>query len=181
MLRIQRGGILLYRGSLLPMTVREARPGDADAIAKIYSQGIAGRMATFETEPRIGADILAWFDTGLPLIVVEREGDVVGFAAAFPYSDRCCYGGICEFSVYVATESKGQGVGMLAMRTLIDACRERGLHKLYSRVFPENLASLGLLQKLGFRQIGVYRAHGILNGTWRDVVGVEFVIEENVK
>lgn len=165
----------------MPISVRPAVPDDAEAIANIYSQGIAGRTATFETEPRSGTDIASWFNTGLPLFVVEREGVVAGFAGAFPYSDRCCYGGVCEFSVYVATEYQGQGVGKRAMRALIDACKEHGIHKLYSRVFPENHASLGMLKKIGFREIGVYRSHGKLEGDWRDVVGVEFVIEENVK
>ena len=158
-------------------TVRAARPEDAAAIAAIYSEGIADRIATFETEARTTEDVLAWFQSGHPIVVVEALGGIVGYAAAFPYSDRCCYAGIAEFSVYVARSSRGRGLGRLAMQGLIQALRERGYHKLLSRVFPENVASLRMLGALGFREVGLHRRHGMLDGVWRDVVAVEYLIE----
>jgi phosphinothricin acetyltransferase len=104
----------------------------------------------------------------------------VGYAVAHPYADRCCYRGIGEFSVYVRRANRGQGVGRVAMGALIEASRGKGLWKLLSRVFPENTASLALLNRMGFDEIGVHRKHGKLDGQWRDTVIVERLIPENL-
>ena len=120
------------------MSVRPARREDAPAITEIYNQGIEDRIATLETEPRTPADIAPWFDHALAFVsIVEPTGEVVGYAVAHPYADRCCYRGIGEFSVYARRSHRGQGVGPIAMAALVDAARESGLWKLMSRVFPE--------------------------------------------
>jgi len=162
------------------MRGRAATPRDADAIARIYNQGIEDRVATFETRLRTAADIEAWFDDRHPVVVVEDETGVLAFAATSTYRPRECYAGIAEFSVYVAREARGKGAGRLAMRALIDAARAAGFWKLLSRVFPENTASLRLCLSVGFREVGLYRNHGRLDGAWRDVVIVERLIEENL-
>lgn len=161
--------------------VRPARPGDAAAIAEIYSQGIEDRIATFETEPRRAEDILPWFETALAIVAVTDAADeVVGYAVAHPYADRCCYRGIGEFSVYVRRSHRAFGVGAVAMNALVEAAREKGLWKLLSRVFPENRASLALMARSGFREVGVHEKHGKLEGVWMDTVIVERVFEENL-
>jgi L-amino acid N-acyltransferase YncA len=109
-----------------------------------------------------------------------RAGEVVGYAVAHPYSDRGCYRGIGEFSVYVRRSHRGRGVGQVAMAALIDAARADGLWKLTSRVFPENRASLALMARMGFEEIGVHRNHGKLDGVWKDCVIVERLIPENI-
>jgi len=98
---------------------------------------------------------------------------VLGFAATFEYRPRACYAGVAEFSVYVALPARGQGVGRLAMEALLEAAEGAALWKLVSRVFVENEPSRRLLADLGFREVGVYRRHGRLDGRWRDVVIVE--------
>ncbi|HEY2481887.1 MAG TPA: GNAT family N-acetyltransferase, partial [Caulobacteraceae bacterium] len=109
------------RMSMARLTARPARVADAPAITEIYNEGIADRIATFETEPRALADILPWFDNAHAFVVVtDRTGEVIGFAIAHPYSDRGCYSGIGEFSVYVRRSRRGRGVGQAAMTTLID-------------------------------------------------------------
>src|SRR6266404_4865947 len=155
------------------MRARAAIVDDAAAIARIYNQGIEDRIATFETRARSAADVTAWFDGVHPTVVVEHAGDVVGFASTSSYRPRECYAGIAEFSVYVTREMRGRGVGRAALVALFDAAREGGFRKLVSRVFPENEASLGLLESLGFRKVGVYERHGELDGVWKDVVIVE--------
>jgi phosphinothricin acetyltransferase len=163
------------------MNTRRAVQADAAAIAAIYNQGIEDRVATFETEPRSGAQIEAWFDGDALVVAVEgRDGEVVGYAAAFPYSDRCCYAGVAEFTVYVRRDQRGRGVGEAAMRALLEAARERGHWKLLSRVFTENAASRALMVKVGFKEIGVHEKHGKLDGVWRDCVIVEVLIPENL-
>ena len=154
-------------------TARLATPEDAEAIATIYNQGIEARQATFETSPRTAAEIRPWFDGRHPIVVVERNGEVVGFASTSTYRPRACYAGIAEFSVYVDAAHRGTGVGRLAMARLMDEARQAGFWKLVSRAFPENVASLALLDSLGFRRVGRYERHGQLDGVWKDVVIVE--------
>ena len=153
---------------------RPATPADATAISAIYNEGIADRIATFETEPRSATDIVGWF-TGKHLVVVAETGETgpVAFAASFPYSSRPCYSGIGEFSVYVGRNHRGRGAGRAALAALIEAATARGMHKLTTRVFPENTASRSLLRGLGFEEIGIHRRHGQLDGRWRDCVIVE--------
>ena len=156
------------------LRTRRATPADAAAIAAIYNEGIADRTATFETEPRSAADIAGWF-TGQHLVLVVETGEMgpVAFVASFPYSSRPCYSGIGEFSVYVRRNHRGRGAGRAALAALIEAATAQGMHKLTSRVFPENTASRALLKGLGFEEIGIHRRHGQLDGRWRDWVIVE--------
>jgi L-amino acid N-acyltransferase YncA len=108
--------------------------------------------------------------------VVEDGGEVVAWASAPPYSGRTAYEGVREFSVYVARERRGNGLGRTAMAALIAEAAARGCWKLVSRVFPENAASRALCRSLGFREVGVYRRHARLDGAWRDCVIVELLL-----
>jgi phosphinothricin acetyltransferase len=159
-----------------PVTTRLARADDADAIARIYNQGIEERIATFETEPRSVVQIAAQLaDKGdrFPTVVVEHGGGVVAWATAGPYRGRAAYAGVAEHSVYVDRAARGTGAGRAALEALFRAYAERGFWKLVSRIFPENVASLALHERAGFRVVGVYARHGKLDGVWRDCVIVE--------
>ncbi|NQE60786.1 arsinothricin resistance N-acetyltransferase ArsN1 family A [Caulobacter sp. RHG1] len=163
------------------LTTRPATLADASAMADIYNEGIADRVATFETTPRTAEQLSGWFDGRHPVVVViDDAGQVAGYAATFSYADRCCYAGIAEFSVYVRRSSRGQGAGAVAMKALIEAATGAGFWKLLSRVFVENKASLALLRSAGFREVGVHEKHGKLDGVWRDVVAVERILEVNL-
>ena len=155
---------------------RLAGASDAEVIARIYNQGIAERIATFETEPRTPAQLAAQLaDKGdrFPTVVVERDGQVVAWATAGAYRGRPAYAGVAEHSVYVDRAARGTGAGRAALEALFRAYAERGFWKLVSRIFPENVASLALHERAGFRVVGVYRRHGKLDGQWRDCVIVE--------
>jgi L-amino acid N-acyltransferase YncA len=158
------------------MIARAARSTDCASIARIYNQGIEDRVATFETRLRSPEDIAEWFDGVHPVTVVEDGDVVVAFAATFLYRPRECYAGIAECSVYVDRARRGRGAGRMALAALHAAARDAGFHKLVSRVFPENTASLALLDSLGWRKAGVYQRHGQLDGVWRDVVIVETLL-----
>ena len=160
------------------MLVRPATAGDAAAIAAIYNEGIEDRVATFETSPRSVPEVAGWLDAGLPLLVAEHEGAVAGFARVSPYSDRCVYGGVGEQGVYVARSARGGGIGRALLRELCSAAEEAGLYKLTARILAENAASLALHRACGFREVGVQRRHGRLDGAWRDVVLVERLLGE---
>lgn len=165
--------------------IRPAAAADAPRIAEIYNLGIAERGATFETTPRTAADMarrlapLAEDAERYPLLVVELEGAVAGWAAIAPYRPRACYAGIGEFSIYLDRASRGRGLGRLLLAALIREASRRGYWKLVSRIFPSNAASLALCRSCGFREVGRYEKHARLDGRWLDVVIVERLIPEN--
>ncbi|HEY3522128.1 MAG TPA: arsinothricin resistance N-acetyltransferase ArsN1 family A [Candidatus Limnocylindrales bacterium] len=160
------------------LEARQARPGDAAAIVRIYNAGIESHEATFETEPRSRGDILGWLDGRHPVVVVTRGDDVLGFAATFEYRSRSAYVCVAEFSVYADPDHRREGAGRLAMESLIEAATEAGFWKLVSRVFIENEGSRKLLRSVGFREVGTYRRHARLDGQWRDCVIVERLLGE---
>jgi L-amino acid N-acyltransferase YncA len=166
---------------MLTLVARPAIRGDAAEIAGIYNEGISDRVATFETRPRTSDDVRAWFDAHHPIVVVTDDANrVIAYAAASAYRARDCYAGVAECSVYVARRARGQGAGRIALQALIDAARNAGFWKLVSRIFPENHASRALVRSVGFREVGIYERHAKLDGRWRDVVIVEFLIRENL-
>lgn len=175
------------------LAARPASPQDAERIAQIYNEGIEDRVGTFETRPRSGADVRAWFDGVHPIVVVEAEPDgdapgrgaaasnIVAFASTSSYRPRDCYAGIAEFSVYVARDARGMGAGRIAMQALIEAVGHTSIWKLVSRIFVNNTASRTLMASVGFREVGIYEKHAQLDGEWRDVVIVERLIPENIR
>src|SRR6266699_908453 len=112
------------------MHTRAATPDDAVTIARIYNEGIADRVATFETAPRTAEDIKKWFDSHHPVVVAEDGNRVVAFASTSTYRPRDCYAGIAEFSVYVAREARGRGAGRVVMEALIAEAERAGFWKL---------------------------------------------------
>ena len=162
------------------LRTRVATPADAAAVAAIYNEGIADRVATFETEPRTPAQIAAQLtEKGdrFPTVVVERNDQVIAWAGAGAYRSRPAYAGVAEHSVYVARTARGTGAGRVALEALCRLYAERGFWKIVSRIFPENTASLALHERCGFRVVGVYQRHGKLEGQWRDCVIVERLLD----
>jgi phosphinothricin acetyltransferase len=165
------------------ISTRLATVADAAAIAAIYNEGIADRIATFETEPRTVAQIAAQLtEKGdrFPTVVAEQNGQVVAWAGAGAYRSRPAYAGVAEHSVYVARSARGKGAGRVVLEAFCRTYAERGFWKIVSRIFPENTASLALHERCGFRVVGVYERHGKLEGEWRDCVIVERVLDEAV-
>jgi len=164
------------------LSTRLATPADAAAIAAIYNEGIADRIATFETEPRTTEQIATQLrDKGdhHPTLVAEQDGRVVAWAGASVYRTRPAYAGVAEHSVYVARSARGKGAGRVVLDALCRAYAERGFWKIVSRIFPENTASLALHERCGFRVVGIYKRHGKLEGEWRDCVIVERLLDEH--
>ena len=162
--------------------IRPARVEDAAEIARIYNEGIAGRSATFETEPRSAGDIATRLkdSSEYPILVAVDGERVVGWAGLSSYRPRACYAGIAEFSIYLDAVARGRGLGRDLLNALIAAARERGFWKVVSRIFPFNAASRAVCRSCGFREVGVYEKHGCLDGQWLDVVIVERLIPENL-
>jgi phosphinothricin acetyltransferase len=161
------------------MHIRPAQHADVEAVAAIYNHGIAERQATFETRARRPHDVAAWLDEGRPfLVATSQDGTVLGFARVSPYSVRKAYAGVGEHGVYVAPGARGRGVGRALMEALAEAAEAAGYHKLTSRVFTTNAASLALHRSAGFTEVGIQRRHGRLDGEWKDTVLVERLLGE---
>jgi phosphinothricin acetyltransferase len=152
--------------------IRPLIAADWPAVRAIYEEGIATGNATFEQEPPSWE---AWDHSHLAAcrLVAEQAGRVVGWAALSGVSDRCVYGGVAEVSVYVAAAARGQGVGRALLQALVDESERQGLWTLQAGVFPENLASVRIHERCGFRIVGRRDKLGRLRDRWRDVLLLE--------
>lgn len=141
-------------------------------IRAIYLEGIATGNATFQTE---APPWEAWERSHLQVgrLVAHNGERVVGWVALSPVSARAVYAGVAEVSIYVAERTRGQGVGRLLLETLIREAEAAGIWTLQAGVFPENAAGLALLERNGFRRVGVRERLGRMDGRWRDVVLLE--------
>ena len=160
------------------MTTRRAQPHDLPAVVEAYNAGIEERIATFETRPRNVDDVAGWLDDGRPFIVGEDDGEVIGWARAGGYSDRCVYEGVAEHAVYVHPRARGRGFGRDLLGALAREAEHHGIYKLTGRVFTDNGASLAAHRAAGFEVVGVQRRHGKLDGMWKDCALVERLIGE---
>jgi phosphinothricin acetyltransferase len=158
--------------------MRPAGAQDAEAIARIYNQGIAERSSTFETEPRSASDIAAWLANAdrLPVLVTEDDGEISGWARIHAYSDRAAYAGVGEVSVYVEAAARGRGLGRALLEAIEQRARELEYWKLVGKLFTDNAASAALVERCGWRTVGLHLRHGRLDGEWRDVRLVERIL-----
>lgn len=150
--------------------VRDLRPGDWPEVAAVYEAGIRGGNATFETEVPSWE---AWDAAHARQLVADLDGRVVGWAALSGVSDRSCYSGVAEVSVYVATEARGQGLGRALLERLVGESERAGIWTLQAGIFPENEASVALHRRCGFRVVGLREKLGKRDGLWRDVLLLE--------
>ena len=163
------------------LAIRDATPEDAPAIARIYNQGIEDRVATLETELRSAEERRQWLAARgprHPVLVAHDATGVVGWASLNPFNPRPAYDYVADFSVYIARERRGTGIGRALLEALEDRARALGYHKLVLAAFPTNAAGLRLYQWRGFRTVGVYHEQGLLDGRWVDVVVMERILSE---
>jgi L-amino acid N-acyltransferase YncA len=153
--------------------IRELRRDDWPAVAAIFAEGIETGNATFETEPPSWEE----WDRGhllvARLVAEDAGGAVVGWAALSPVSERRCYAGVAEDSVYVAATARGLGVGRALLERMVADAEAGGIWTIQTGIFPENEASVALHERCGFRVVGVRERLGALNGAWRDVLLLE--------
>jgi len=145
---------------------------DWPAVKEIYQEGIDTGNATFETEAPGWKE---WNNTHLRYcrLVAKTAGQIVGWVALSPVSERCTYQGVAEVSLYVIPSARGQGVGKTLLKAVIKESEHVGIWTLQAGTFPENVASLALQKSYGFREVGTREKIGCMNGQWRDVVLTE--------
>ncbi len=154
------------------LVIEPMTPGDWPAVRAIYLEGIATGQATFETE---APDWDRWdaAHLGFARLVARVSGNVFGWAALSPVSQRSAYAGVAEVSVYVAESARGKGVGRSLLDRLIGEAEDRGIWTLQAAVFPENVATLAVHKRCGFREVGRRERISKLNGVWRDTILLE--------
>jgi len=152
--------------------IDEMSPDDYPEVAEIFRQGIATGNASFELEAPTWDD---WNASHLShsRFVARRGHEVIGWAALSPTSSRCVYAGVAEVSYYVADSAWGQGVGTALLNAAIESSEANGFWSLNAGIFPENVASLKLVEKCGFRIYGRRERMGCHHGVWRDVIYAE--------
>jgi L-amino acid N-acyltransferase YncA len=151
---------------------------DWPLVAAIYREGIATGNATFATEPP--ETWTAWSAGKINACsIVVRDGPaILGWAAVSPTSSRTCYTGVVEHSVYVAEAARGRGIGAQLLQELIRVTEGQGIWTIQSSVFPENVASMTLHRRHGFRVVGLRERiarmeYGPYAGQWRDTMLIE--------
>jgi L-amino acid N-acyltransferase YncA/DNA-binding transcriptional ArsR family regulator len=162
------------------MEVRDATAAHAAAIAQIYNQGIEDRVATLETQLRTPEERTEWLathDARHPVLVaVDGAGAVVGWGSLNVFNPRPAYGHVVDFSVYVAREKRGQGVGDALLGALEARARALGYHKLVLAAFPTNAPGMRLYERHDFITVGIYHEQGMLDGRWIDVIVMEKIL-----
>lgn len=160
-----------HRG-IIQIELRAMSIEDWPNVLQIYTEGIATGNATFQQEV---PSYPVWDNNHLKncRIVALCKNKVVGWAALSPVSGRCVYAGVAEVSVYVADNFRGHNIGGQLLQQLIIESEQEKLWTLQAGIFPENIASIKLHEKLGFRTVGYREKIGQLNGVWRDVVLLE--------
>jgi phosphinothricin acetyltransferase len=157
--------------------LRLATAADAEAICRIYNQGIEDRVATLETELRTPDERRQWLagrSARHPVVVAESGGgDVVAWASLNVFNARAAYRFVADISVYVERAWRGKGAGRVLLEKLVELGRTHGFHKLVLAAFPSNTNGMALYEKLGFRTVGIYREQGQLDGKWVDTIVME--------
>jgi L-amino acid N-acyltransferase YncA len=159
------------------LTLREAELGDAEAIAAIHDEAVIAGNATFRSDPRPLHEVEGLLQKGLPFLVAEEGGAVVGWASAGPYEEsNPYYAGVREAAVYVAASARGHGAGRALLDRLAERVEGEKVFKLVAKVFTTNEASLRLFERAGYSKVGTHIRHGRLRGEWKDVVVLEKLV-----
>jgi L-amino acid N-acyltransferase YncA len=157
------------------LLIRPSTPGDLPAITAIYGWNVTNGTGTFELEAPDLAEMSRRRDDvlskGLPWLVGEREGKVLGYAYANHFRPRKAYRFCLEDSIYLADDARGQGVGRLLLAELLSQCEARGARQMLAVIGDSNNAgSIGVHKALGFEQTGLIKSAGWKFDRWLDVV-----------
>jgi L-amino acid N-acyltransferase YncA len=157
------------------LVIRPSTEADLATITAIYADNVLKGTGTFELEApdepemrRRRSDVLS---KGLPWLVAERAGQVLGYAYANHFRPRKAYRFCLEDSIYLAADARGQGVGRLLLAELIARCEAAGARQMLAVIGDSaNAGSIGVHRALGFQDAGILKAAGWKFGRWLDVV-----------
>jgi L-amino acid N-acyltransferase YncA len=160
--------------------IRVAMQSDLSSINAIYNHYVHNSTATFAEEDETEAARLTWFqkheESKHPILVLEKDGTVIGWASLSAYHTRRAYGNTVEVSIYFDHQKLGAGHGSKLFEAIIEAAKNRGYHAVLGLVCSENTGSLKLMSRYGFSEVGRLKEVGFKFGRWLDVTLVEKIL-----
>lgn len=161
----------------MPST-RASTDADLPAITGIYAHHVLHSTGTFETTPPTEADMAARradvLSKGLPYLVAEEDGQILGFAYCQWFKPRPAYRFSAEDSIYMHPDARGRGLGKVLLTELMAQAQAKGLRKLIAVIGDSgNAGSIGVHQALGFERVGMFKSCGWKFGRWLDIVLME--------
>ncbi len=166
-----------------PLLIRPSLGTDLPALTRIYGHAVTHGTGTFELEPPDDAEMASRRDAvlanGLPWLVAERAGQVLGFAYANPFRPRLAYRFCLEDSIYLDEAARGHGIGRVLLAELLAQCVARGARQMLAVIGDTaNAGSIGVHRACGFEDCGVFKAAGWKFGRWLDVVLMQKALGE---
>ena len=157
------------------LLIRPSTIDDLPAITAVYAQAVLHGTGTFELAPpdqpemaRRRDDVLS---KGLPWLVAQAQGQVLGYAYASHFRPRRAYRFCLEDSIYLHPDARGQGVGRILLAELLGRCEAAGARQMLAVIGDAaNAGSIGVHAALGFEHTGVLKASGWKFNRWLDVV-----------
>lgn len=169
-------------GTTTTVTIRLARPDDAEMIRAIYNEEVETQTSTFDLVPRTIEEQRAWIVersgafSAVVAVLADHPDEVVGFGSLSAYKERPAYRTTVEDSVYVARAHGGQGIGRALMDHLIVVARQSGFHAVIARIEASSTASRALHAAAGFELVGVEREVGRKFNRWLDVAVMQLLL-----
>lgn len=158
------------------MAIRLAKSTDWEQIKNIYQKGIETNKATFETSsPETYEEWSKKLDQE-NIFIHESNNFVNGWISLTKYSNRSCYEGVGEVSIYIDPSAKRSGIGTKLYKHLEESAKLSGYWTLQAQLFTTNKASKALFDSLGFREVGVRKNIGKLDNKWID----NYLLEKNI-
>lgn len=160
----------------MAVTIRPAELEDLPSIVEIYNEAGVATTASYDLEPVTVEERTEWFERlrsrNHPVLVLVKDGEIVGYANYGPFRDKDAYRHTVEHSLYVAAPHRASGAGRMLMGALLDHARGHGVHTMVGVLDAENAASRAFHARMGFEEVGVLREVGFKFGRWLDVVFV---------
>lgn len=160
--------------------IREANTGDLPQILDIYNHAIVHTTAVYDYEPHTLVMRKQWFATkqeqGLPVLVADNQGEVVGFCSLGTFRAWAAYQYTVENAVYVRDDQKGKGIGGLLMQQLIEAARKIKVHTIVAGIDADNPGSIHLHKKFGFTEVAHFREVGWKFDRWLDLKFLQLIL-----
>ncbi len=166
-----------------PLLIRPSAAADLPAVTRIYAHAVLHGTGTFELEAPGEADMASRRDAvlanGLPWLVAERGGEVLGYAYANHFRPRRAYRFCVEDSIYLDERARGHGVGRVLLAELLAQCAARGARQMLAVIGDSaNAGSIGVHRACGFEDTGLLKAAGWKFGRWLDVVLMQKALGE---
>ena len=169
---------------MTPSLIRSCRETDLSAIQEIYAVEVLKSTASFEIEPpdieELKRRMRRVKEARLPYLVTDIDCQIAGFAYVTPYRPRPAYRYTVESSIYVARWTQGQGIGTQLLQELVAACTNIGIRQMIAIIGgAENVASIRIHEKTGFKKIGTLKNVGWKFEAWIDTVVMQLALQQS--